>query len=51
MELEDEVTRLRGQLTAVVKEAREAIERTHRQYRRDLVPVSKAPVPYRGRRA
>ncbi len=51
MELEDEVTRLRAQLVAVVKEAREAIERTHRQYRRDLVPVSKATVPYRGRRA
>ena len=28
-------------------EAREAVERTHRQYRRDLVPLRQAPVPYR----
>ena len=46
MELEDEVARLRSQMERLVKEAREAIERTHRQYRRDLVPVTKAPVPY-----
>src|SRR5215210_3784455 len=36
MELEDEVNRLRAQLAKVVKEAQEAVERTHRQYRRDL---------------
>ncbi|MFN2609177.1 MAG: heat shock protein transcriptional repressor HspR [Acidimicrobiales bacterium] len=47
MELEEEVARLRSQLASVVKEARDAIERTHRQYRRDLVPVEKSPVPYR----
>src|SRR3954463_8459580 len=34
MELEDEVTRLQGQLQQAREEAREAIERTHRQYRR-----------------
>ena len=39
MELEDEVSVLRAQLNQVVREARDAIERTHRQYRRDLVPV------------
>ncbi len=50
MELEDEVKRLRAQLAAAVKETREAVERTHRQYRRDLVPVHQAPMPYRARR-
>jgi MerR family transcriptional regulator/heat shock protein HspR len=50
MELEDEVARLRAQLNQVVREARDAIERTHRQYRRDLVPVKQSPVPFkRGR--
>ena len=47
MELEDEVARLRTQLNQVVREAREAIERTHRQYRRDLVPVKQSPVPFK----
>ncbi len=50
MELEAEVARLRKQLNQVVADAREAIDRTHRQYRRDLVPVEQSPVPYRGRR-
>lgn len=47
MELEEEVVRLRAQLNQVVREAREAIEKTHRQYRRDLVPVKQSPIPYR----
>src|SRR5215510_80047 len=38
MELEEEVALLRTQLAQAMKEAREAVERTHRQYRRDLVP-------------
>ncbi len=50
MELEAEVARLRTQLNEVVADAREAIDRTHRQYRRDLVPVEQSPVPYRRRR-
>ncbi|MEW6155618.1 MAG: MerR family transcriptional regulator [Actinomycetota bacterium] len=50
MELEDEVRRLRAQVVQTKKEAREAIERIHRQYRRDLVPVQQAPVPYGRRR-
>jgi len=49
LELEVEVARLRGQLARVTAEAKEAIDRTHRQYRRDLVPVEKSPVPYRRR--
>src|ERR671939_1708910 len=46
MELEDEVARLRRQLSEVVAEARDAVERTHRQYRRELVPVKQTPAPY-----
>jgi len=47
MELEAENARLRNQLSQVVAEAKEAIDRTHRQYRRDLVPVEQTPVRYR----
>jgi MerR family transcriptional regulator/heat shock protein HspR len=47
MELEAEVVRLRRDLARVQEEARAAIERTHRQYRRDLVPVKNSPVPWR----
>jgi MerR family transcriptional regulator/heat shock protein HspR len=43
--LEAEVSRLEAELSRVRAEAREAVERTHRQYRRDLVPVNQAPVP------
>jgi len=52
MELEAELARLRTELDRARAEAKEAVERTHRQYRRDLVPVSKAVVrvyPRRGR--
>lgn len=47
MDLEDEVSRLRRQLRQVEEAAREAVERTHRQYRRDLVLLRQAPTPYR----
>ncbi|HEX3539094.1 MAG TPA: MerR family transcriptional regulator [Acidimicrobiales bacterium] len=47
MELEDEVTRLRRELARAQEEAAEAVARTHRQYRRDLVPVKNSPVPWR----
>lgn len=46
MELEDEVAHLRRQVNEVVAEAREAVERVHRQYRRELVPVKQTPAPY-----
>ena len=49
MELEDSVERLQRELERARRDAREAVERTHRQYRRDLVPVRQTPVPY-GRR-
>ena len=47
MELEEEVVRLRRELDDTRRQARGAIERTHRQYRRDLVPVKQSPVLYR----
>ncbi|MCA1691395.1 MAG: heat shock protein transcriptional repressor HspR [Acidimicrobiales bacterium] len=50
MELEDEIVRLRGQLAQALADTREAVERTHRQYRRDLVPMRQSPMPYRTRR-
>ena len=46
MDLEDEIARLRKELARAIADAREAVERTHRQYRRDLVPVRQSPVPY-----
>jgi MerR family transcriptional regulator, heat shock protein HspR len=48
IELEDEVRRLRAELEETRGHVRRAIEETHRQYRRDLVPVSRAPVVYTG---
>ncbi len=51
LELEAEIEALRAELERVRAEAKEAIERTHRHYRRDLVPVSKAPVPWSTRRS
>jgi MerR family transcriptional regulator/heat shock protein HspR len=47
MELEAEVARLRHELAATRAEAREAVAVTHRQYRRDLVPLSQRLVPTR----
>lgn len=48
MELEDEVAALRQQVDDLRVEVREAVERTHRHYRRDLVPLRQSPVRYRG---
>jgi len=46
LELEADVERLRQELEDARAEARDAVERTHRQYRRDLVPLNQSPVPY-----
>jgi MerR family transcriptional regulator, heat shock protein HspR len=43
LELEAEVARLRLELEQARNEARDAIDRTHRQYRRDLVPLKQSP--------
>ena len=45
--LKAEVTRLRGELDRARAEARDQVESTHRHYRRELVPLSQSPVPYR----
>jgi MerR family transcriptional regulator/heat shock protein HspR len=47
--LEAEVTRLRRELELTRERATEAVEETHRLYRRDLVPVKQSVVLYRGR--
>lgn len=47
MALEDENERLRNALAQAKLDAREAVERTHKHYRRDLVPIKPAPVLYR----
>ena len=47
MELEQQVAYLRAELERAREEARQAVERTHRQYRRDLVPLSQAIVRVR----
>src|SRR6201997_2672457 len=39
LELEAEVERLRAELEEVRRQAAEDVERTHRKYRRDLVPL------------
>jgi MerR family transcriptional regulator/heat shock protein HspR len=48
--LESEVAVLRSQLADARRKASEAVAETHRQYRRDLVPLRQALVPYERRR-
>lgn len=43
MALEDEVVSLRSQLGKIQSQLHQAVEATHRQYRRDLVPLSNLP--------
>jgi MerR family transcriptional regulator/heat shock protein HspR len=47
LELQAEIARLRVELEATRNAAREAVAVTHRQYRRDLVPLSQLPVATR----
>jgi MerR family transcriptional regulator/heat shock protein HspR len=47
LELEAEVRQLEAQLNEVKAQAQAAVADTHRQYRRDLVPLRQSPVPYR----
>ncbi len=46
---EAELAEVRAELDRVRREATDAIERTHRQYRRDLVPVRAERLPARWR--
>lgn len=47
LELEAAVDRLTDELKDARREAREAVERVHRSYRRDLVPLGQAVVSRR----
>jgi MerR family transcriptional regulator/heat shock protein HspR len=47
IELEAEVARLRGEIERLRADAREAVAQTHRQYRRDLVPLRQLPDVFR----
>ncbi|SRR5579875_247238 len=49
LELQAEVARLEDELDRVREEARQAIERTHRLYRRELVPFRQSPVVYQSK--
>lgn len=46
LELEAELEATRAELERVRADARSAVERTHKQYRRDLVPVRQAIVRF-----
>jgi MerR family transcriptional regulator/heat shock protein HspR len=50
MELEGEVAALRAEIDRLRAEAREAVASTHRQYRRDLVPLRQLPDVFGARR-
>ena len=50
LELEAEIARLRALLDAEQARARDALDQTHRQYRRDLVPLKQAVALFEGRR-
>ena len=42
LQLEDELSQLRARMTRLEREMREAVDETHRTYRRDLVPLSQS---------
>jgi len=44
LELEADVARLTAEIERIRTEAQDAVERTHRHYRRDLVPVRQSVV-------
>ena len=50
LELEAEVSALHDQIDQLKADADEAVAETHRQYRRDIVPVSQSVTVYQRRR-
>jgi MerR family transcriptional regulator/heat shock protein HspR len=50
LELEAEIEQLQGEIDALKAQTQQAVADTHRQYRRDLVPVKQSVVLYRGQR-
>jgi MerR family transcriptional regulator/heat shock protein HspR len=51
LQLEAELSRLRDELEEVRTQALDAVAATHRQYRRELVPLNQSPMPFRVRRS
>jgi MerR family transcriptional regulator/heat shock protein HspR len=49
LELEAELERAQRELADAKAQASDAVDRTHRQYRRDLVPLKQAVVLFEGR--
>jgi MerR family transcriptional regulator/heat shock protein HspR len=49
IELENELEQVRAELDEARAQARAAVAATHRQYRRDLVPLRQSPVAYKTR--
>jgi MerR family transcriptional regulator/heat shock protein HspR len=49
LELESELERLRAELEETRAQSRDAVAATHRQNRRDLVPLRQSPVAYKRR--
>jgi MerR family transcriptional regulator/heat shock protein HspR len=49
LQLESELSRLREELVQAREQALDAVAATHRQYRRDLVPLRQSAVPFRRR--
>ena len=49
LELETELERVRAELEETRAQSRDAVAATHRQYRRDLVPLRQSPVAYKRR--
>src|SRR5665213_248002 len=47
IELEKELDELRAELDELREQSRAAVAATHRQYRRDLVPLRQSPVAYK----
>ena len=47
LELEAEVSRLKGELESLRRRAQQRLEEAHRSYRRDLVPLRQAAVVWR----
>lgn len=50
LQLESEIAELRGEIDGLRKRAADEVESVHRQYRRDLVPLRQAVVPFGSRR-
>jgi len=48
LELEAELRAVRDELARTQEAAQDAVEQTHRQYRRELVPLNQSLVLYRG---